>query len=383
MNPLGELSPDVFLRDYWQKKPLVIKQAFPGFESPITPEELAGLSCEAGVDARIVIEKGGEHPWQAIYGPMSDDIFAKLPETHWTLLVNDVEKHIPALAWIVDRFRFIPEWRIDDLMVSYAPVGGSVGPHHDQYDTFILQAQGQRRWQIHTREVAADNQVAGADLRIHKNFVAEHEWLLEPGDMIYIPPGVSHYGVATDDCLSFSIGFRAATHAEMLDSFTACISEGLASELTWRDPPLEVQDQPNEITPATVEAARAVLEKYLKTYNPAFSAWFGRFISDTKADMTIENEGCFDDLAGLVAAHPALFRSPASRFAFWRNGNDALLFIDGDDYRVSLAFAESLCTQREVNTQILSGSMTACEASLVLDLYNSGKLIPQPRPVGL
>jgi len=378
VNPLGELSPDVFLRDYWQKKPLVIKQAFPGFESPITAEELAGLSCEAGVDSRIVIEKGGEHPWQAIYGPMDEDLFARLPETHWTLLVNDVEKHIPALAWIVDRFRFIPEWRIDDLMVSYAPVGGSVGPHHDQYDTFILQAQGQRRWQIHSREVAADNQVAGADLRIHKNFVAEHEWLLEPGDMIYLPPGVSHYGVATDDCLSFSIGFRAATHAEMLDSFTACISEGLASELTWRDPPLEVQDQPNEITPATVEAARAVLEKYLKTDNPAFPAWFGRFISDTKADMTIENEGCFDDLAGLVAAHPALFRSPASRFAFWRNGNDALLFIDGDDYRVSLAFAESLCTQRELNTQILSGSMTACEASLVLDLYNSGKLIPQP-----
>jgi len=378
VNPLGELSPDVFLRDYWQKKPLVIKQAFPGFESPITAEELAGLSCEAGVDSRIVIEKGGEHPWQAIYGPMDEDLFARLPETHWTLLVNDVEKHIPALAWIVDRFRFIPEWRIDDLMVSYAPVGGSVGPHHDQYDTFILQAQGQRRWQIHSREVADDNQVAGADLRIHEDFVADHEWLLEPGDMIYLPPGVSHYGVAMDDCLSFSIGFRAATHAEMLDSFTALISEGLASDLTWRDPPLEVQDQPNEITPATVEAARAVLEKYLKTDNPAFPAWFGRFISDTKADMTIENEGCFDDLAGLVAAHPALFRSPASRFAFWRNGNDALLFIDGDDYRVSLAFAESLCTQRELNTQILSGSMTACEASLVLDLYNSGKLIPQP-----
>jgi 50S ribosomal protein L16 3-hydroxylase len=164
----------------------------------------------------------------------------------------------------------------------------------------------------------------------------------------------------------------------MLDSFTACISEGLASDLTWRDPPLEVQDQPNEITPASVEAARAVLGEYLKTDTQALPAWFGRFISDTKADMAMENEDRFDDLAVLIAAHVTLFRNPASRFAFWRDDKDALLFVDGDDYRVSLAFAESLCTQREVNAQILSGSITACEASLVLDLYNSGKLIPQP-----
>ncbi len=376
MNPLGELSPEVFLRDYWQKKPLVIKQAFPGFKSPITAEELAGLSCEAGVDSRIVIEKGGEHPWQAIHGPLDETVFANLPESHWTLLVNDVEKHIPALAWIVDRFRFIPEWRIDDLMVSYAPTGGSVGPHHDQYDTFILQAQGHRRWQIHGREVAADNQVAGADLHIHKDFVAEHEWLLEPGDMIYIPPGVSHYGVATDDCLSFSIGFRAATHAEMLDSFTAYISEGLAGDLTWRDPPLEVHDHPNEITPATMESVRTVLNEYLTADNPALPAWLGRFISDAKADVALGNEDCFDDLPGLVAAHAVLYRNPASHFAFWRKGKDALLFVDGDDYRASLVFAESLCSQRKLSTEILSGLMTEDESTLLLDLYNRGKLIP-------
>jgi 50S ribosomal protein L16 3-hydroxylase len=378
VNPLGELSQDVFLRDYWQKKPLVIRQAFPGFESPITAEELAGLSCEAGVDSRIVIEKGGEHPWQAIYGPMDDDIFAKLPETHWTLLVNDVEKHIPALAWIVDRFRFVPEWRIDDLMVSYAPEGGSVGPHYDQYDTFILQAQGQRRWQVHSREVTDDNQVAGTGLRIQKDFVAEHEWLLEPGDMIYLPPGVSHYGVATDDCLSFSIGFRAATHAEMLESFAGFIGDRLAADLTWRDPPLAVQPHANEITPATMDAARAVLDQYLQADNPFVPGWFGRFISDTKADIVAENEDRFDDLAGLTAAHATLYRNPASRFAFWRGEKDALLFVDGDEFRVSLSFAESLCTQRAFNTESLSGPMSGDEAALLLALYHGGKLIPVP-----
>lgn len=378
VNPLGELTPEDFLRDYWQQQPLVIKQAFPGFESPISAAELAGLSCETGVDSRIVIEKGGEHPWQAIHGPMDEAVFEKLPETHWTLLVNDVEKHVPTLAWIVDRFRFIPEWRIDDLMVSYAPEGGSVGPHHDQYDTFILQAQGHRRWQIHTREVTDENQVAGADLHIHKDFVAEHEWLLEPGDMIYIPPGVSHYGVATDDCLSFSIGFRAATHAELLDSFAGHISESLPGDLTWRDPPLEVQRHPNEITNATMEAVRTLLGEYLKPDNPALPGWFGRFISDTKADIVVENDDHFDDMPELKAVHATLYRNPASHFAFWRDGQRALLFIDGLEFQVSLVFAEGLCSQREINTEKLCDYMTADEGRLFLGFYNSGQLIPVP-----
>ena len=137
---IENLNAEHFLEEYWQKKPLVIKQAFPNFETPISPDELAGLACEEEVNSRIVIEKDGEHPWQALYGPMNEDIFSQLPETHWTLLVNDAEKHCPELAEISDRFRFIPEWRFDDLMISYAPEGGSVGPHMDLYDVFILQA---------------------------------------------------------------------------------------------------------------------------------------------------------------------------------------------------------------------------------------------------
>ncbi|HEY9052941.1 MAG TPA: cupin domain-containing protein, partial [Gammaproteobacteria bacterium] len=130
-SPLGNLTPEQFLKDYWQKKSLVIRQSFPDFESPISPDELAGLSCEEEVNSRIVIEKDGDHPWQPIYGPMDEEVFARMPETHWTLLVSDVEKYVPQLAWIVDAFRFIPEWRLDDLMISYAPEGGSVGPHMD------------------------------------------------------------------------------------------------------------------------------------------------------------------------------------------------------------------------------------------------------------
>jgi len=144
-NPLGDLSPEDFLENYWQQQPLVVRQAFPDFKSPISADELAGLSCEADVNSRLVIERGGKHPWQTLFGPQDESIFQDLPDTHWSLLVNNVEKHLPELAWIVDRFRFLPEWYIDDLMISYAPASGSVGPHLDQYDVFILQAQGHRQ----------------------------------------------------------------------------------------------------------------------------------------------------------------------------------------------------------------------------------------------
>ena len=376
VTPLGELSPQDFLENYWQQQPLVVRQAFPGFTSPISADELAGLSCEADVNSRIVIEKGGKHPWQAIYGPMDEAVFQSLPDTHWTLLVNDVEKYLPQLAWIVDRFRFIPEWCIDDLMISYAPEGGSVGPHLDQYDVFILQAQGHRHWQLHSREVAQDNQVADTDLRIQKDFQAEQEWLLAPGDLIYIPPGVSHYGVATDECLSFSIGFRAATHAEMLQDFVEYISRGLPAAATFRNPNLVVQQHANEITAATIDTVRDILKDYLRPDHPELPRWFGRFISDGKTDITPETGQTAADFKQLVAAHGVLARHPSSHYAFSRCNSHALLFIDGDDFDVSAGFAEALCAHRQVDVQSLAGIMTAAEQQLFLDLFNSGKLSP-------
>ena len=375
-NPLGDLSPQDFLENVWQQQPLVVRQAFPDFASPLSADELAGLSCEPDVNSRIVIEKGGKHPWQTLYGPMDEAVFQDLPATHWSLLVNDVEKHLPELAWIVDRFRFIPEWYVDDLMVSYAPEGGSVGPHLDQYDVFILQAQGHRRWQVHDREVAKDNQVAGTDMCIQKDFEAEQEWLLAPGDLIYIPPGVSHYGVAMDECLSFSIGFRAASHAEMLQDFVEYISRDLPAAAIFRDPGLAVQQHANEITAATIDTVREILNDYLQADHPELSRWFGRFISDVKTDVIPETGPAVADYRQLVAAHRVLARHPASRYAFSRRGSRALLFIDGDDFDVSTGFAEVLCAYRELELQSLAGSLSSEEQQLLLELFNSGKLLP-------
>lgn len=146
MDMLGGLTPSEFLRDYWQKKPLVIRQAFPDFHCPVSADELAGLACEEGVESRIVIENDDGKPWQLHNGPFSPDRFSSLPEQDWTLLVQGLDHWVPDIADLLEHFRFIPNWRLDDIMASFAPKGGSVGPHYDQYDVFLLQAQGHRRW---------------------------------------------------------------------------------------------------------------------------------------------------------------------------------------------------------------------------------------------
>lgn len=371
--PLGKLSADDFIKNYWQQRPLVIQQGFENFTSPISAEELAGLACEEGVHSRIVIEKGGERPWQLINGPMDEAIFASLPETHWTLLVNDVEKHVPELASIVDAFRFIPEWRVDDLMISFAPEGGTVGPHVDQYDVFILQAQGHRRWQVNSQSVDAQNQVANVDLKIQKDFTTEQEWLLKPGDLIYIPPGVSHYGVATDDCLSFSIGFRAPAEAEMLSDFIDYLCQDINKDKTYRDKNLILQTNPNEITSVAIENIREQFKQYLDPQHPDLARWFGRFVSDNKADVVFATNDFFADYASLKQARSSLLRNPASRFAFYIQEAESLLFVDGEDYTVSQKFSVILCEARKIELDRFSFSKG--EQQFILSLYNNGQLV--------
>lgn len=377
--PLGDLDPEEFIKNYWQQKPLVIQQGFKNFKSPISAEELAGLACEEDVHSRIVIEKGGEQPWQLIDGPMDESVFESLPETHWTLLVNDVEKHVPQLSFIVDAFRFIPEWRMDDLMISFAPEGGTVGPHLDQYDVFILQAKGHRRWKINTQPVDEDNQIPDIALRIQKDFVAEQEWLLEPGDIIYIPPGVTHYGVATDDCLSFSIGFRAPTHTEMLTDFIDYLSNDLPPERTYKDSRISVQKHSNEITKNALENVRDIFKDYLNPNHPALAQWFGRFVSDTKTDLIFENDDVIDDFELLKQQFPEMYRNPASRFAFYEpasndeQASNAMLFIDGADFTVSVDFAKWLCNERVV--KLSEYKLAEAEQQLLLKLFNDGQLI--------
>ena len=373
-NPLGSLTPEQFLKEYWQKKPLVIRQAFPNIQCPITAEELAGLACEESVDSRIIIEKDGDHPWQPIFGPMDDEIFAKLPESHWTLAVNDLEKAVPELAWISDLFRFIPDWRFDDLLCSYAADQGSVGPHFDLYDVFIIQGSGKRRWQISTAEVTDDNQAEGTPLRIQKTFNAEQEWILEPGDMIYIPPNVSHHGVSLGESISFSVGYRAVSHADLLDDFMAHITQHLSPKLTYQDADLKIQKNPAEITDDAIDRVTKIFKEYLNPNHPEVRRWFGKYMSDPKSENNDAPEDSIDSIDELleeIQAGATLYRNPASRFAYMIEDNSPLLFIDGNDYSVSASFTEALCKDRIINSDLINAATTV-EQQLILDLYNNG-----------
>ncbi|HKJ96105.1 MAG TPA: cupin domain-containing protein, partial [Gammaproteobacteria bacterium] len=194
-SPFGELTPAGFLQRYWQKRPLVVRGALPQLAGIIDPEELAGLACEPDVASRIVRGDGEHEPFTLEHGPFSEQQFRALPERDWTVLVQDVEKHLPEMAGILAPFRFLPDWRIDDLMISYAAPGGSAGPHVDQYDVFLVQASGERHWAV---QEAADAicPVKDSPLRLVANFAPTSEWLLEAGDLLYLPPGIPHHGVA-------------------------------------------------------------------------------------------------------------------------------------------------------------------------------------------
>lgn len=344
----GDISIEVFLRDYWQKKPLLIRNAFPDFESPITPDELAGLACETDT-ARIVIEKGGKHAWEVRHGAFDDADFTNLPETHWTLLVNDTDQHLAELKAVMEPFRFIPDWRIDDLMISFAVEGGSVGPHVDEYDVFLIQAQGQRRWQITTQPAKPDNFLAGLDLRIMRDFEAEQEWVVNPGDMLYLPPNVPHYGVALNECMTYSVGFRAPSQAEMLENLVENLLEDPRLKQRFNDSERECQAHPGELTAGDMERLIDFVVDALPQDTQALQLWLGKYLSQPKVDNNDTLEpSCLSkaELIKLINRRATFEKLPGIRFLYFINDDEICLFANGTLHRAAaeqLQFIQYLC----------------------------------------
>jgi 50S ribosomal protein L16 3-hydroxylase len=294
---LGGLTPAEFLSEYWHKKPLLIKNAIPGFTGLLSPEELAGLACEEEVQSRIVEEINGQ--WHASHGPFDDEDFARLPEKpdpehRWTLLVQTVNHYLPEASELLQQFDFIPYARLDDLMVSYAPDGGGVGPHFDSYDVFLLQGQGKRLWRV--SEQTDLELIAGAPLRILKNFDTAQEWLLEAGDMLYLPPQLAHWGIAVsdgkNDCMTYSIGFRAPKNQELATEFLGYMQDKLNQEqLTlagmYEDADLCLQDHAAEISADMVTKVAENLKK-IQWSNTDVADFLGSYLSEPKPDVVFE-----------------------------------------------------------------------------------------------
>ncbi|HEX5364475.1 MAG TPA: cupin domain-containing protein [Gallionella sp.] len=280
---LGGLSVDEFLRDYWQKKPLLIRKALPAFEGLLDPGHLVDLACQEDVQARIVTQQSGKFDLQ--HSPFEPEDFAHFGKKKWTVLVQGVNHHLPEAAELLKHFAFIPHARLDDLMVSYAPKGGGVGPHFDSYDVFLLQGKGHRRWQISTQ--ADRSLIEGAPLRILRDFKVEQEWVLETGDMLYLPPHCAHNGIAEDDCMTYSIGFRTPAYQELAEQFLVYLQDRIQVEGMYADPDLKTQKHPSEIGAAMLRQVGDAI-KQVRWDKEDIANFLGCYLSEPKPHIYFE-----------------------------------------------------------------------------------------------
>ena len=274
---LGGLTAKEFLHNYWQKKPLLIRQALPNFNGLLDKQQLLDMACEEDVQARLVTQHRGN--FELHHSPFIPEDFDSAGSKNWSALVQGVNHHLPEAAALLKHFDFIPHTRLDDLMVSYAPKGGGVGPHFDSYDVFLLQGCGHRRWQISTqldREIVED-----APLRILKNFQVEQEWVLQAGDMLYLPPHCAHNGIAEDDCMTYSIGFRTPAYQELAEQFLVYLQDRIEVDGMYADPDIKTQKHPSEISSSMLNQVGQVI-KNIRWDKEDIANFLGCYLSEPK-----------------------------------------------------------------------------------------------------
>ncbi len=320
---LGGISPNTFMRRHWQRKPLLIRQAIPGFAAPLDRAALLALAEQPQVESRLVAGSAHEG-WKLRQGPFARRSLPPFKQANWTLLVQGVDLHVESAHELLRRFRFVPDARLDDLMVSYATPGGGVGPHFDSYDVFLLQAQGRRRWRIGRQKDLSLQE--GSPLKILAHFEPEEEFVLEPGDMLYLPPRYAHDGVALDECLTYSIGFQAPRHgdlaAEMLQRLAQDAPEEAGNGM-YRDAEQKAVSTPGEIPPGLADFAQQALERAL--HDPQVLARsLGEHLTEPKARVW------FDVVNGGTLAGPIRL-DRRTRMMYDQHH----IFINGEGFRAA------------------------------------------------
>ena len=320
---LGGLSPSQFMKRHWQKKPLLVRNAIPGFVPCVGRSELVALAGQEGVESRLIVDspKG----WQMKHGPLSKRSLPPFSQKKWTFLVQGVDLHHDGVHALMQQFRFVPDARLDDVMISYATDGGGVGPHFDSYDVFLLQAHGQRRWRIGRNQDLSLQ--PGVPLKILQNFEAEEEFVLNPGDMLYLPPKYAHDGVAVGECMTWSIGFRAPQEGELARELLLGLAdeafEGVGDAL-YRDPKQTAVTTPAAVPPSLAGFARQVLEKALK--NPTLlDSLLGEYLTEPKSNVWFEISNVEPDLSAGVQ----LDRRTKMMY------DERHVFINGESFRVA------------------------------------------------
>jgi len=368
-----------FLQEYWQKKPLLIRNAFPDFVSPIEPEDLAGLACEEMALSRIVAHDRERDAWTLRTGPFTEEEFPGMPDHDWTLLVQDVDKWDVDVRGILGHFDFLPRWRIDDVMVSFAATGGSVGAHVDQYDVFLLQAQGQRRWQIDAgltlNGVSPPTDFRDdVELKLLRKFSPSHDWILEPGDMLYLPPGVPHHGVAMNPCLTFSVGMRAPSSAELVSDYLDNLIAEADESMRYHDPDLAPPKDPNEIDAAAMVRAVEALNALRLNDPDKLGDWFGRFITTYRASGDVIASGDSRSRIEIewdLQQGAQLLRHPFSRLAWRKSGRLATLFCSGLEFKLPVKDAQQLAAAEALDGAAY-GNLSDAGRDVAMDLYAQG-----------
>lgn len=256
----GSLTVQQFLDEYWQKKPLLVRGAWPGFENPLPPPAFLRLSEREDALSRLMVKHEGEHNWELREGPFEAADFEALPESQWTLLIQEVDRLVPAVRDMLKAVDFLPRWRLDDIMISYAANGGGVGAHIDNYDVFLLQGHGRRRWQINTTPVEEERLIEDIEVSILADFEADRDWVLEPGDMLYLPPRIAHFGVAEGECMTFSIGCRAPSEQDILGAVLEQALMNVDPDARYADPGLSLTDSRAGLGDGIVEWVSQLIE---------------------------------------------------------------------------------------------------------------------------
>ncbi len=383
MSIFGNIGIDEFLKDYWQKKPLLVRNAFPDFQPPIEPDDMAGLATMEEVESRIIIENTNDKNWQLKHGPFNDETFETLPNENWTLLVQGLDQWVPEAADLLEHFNFIPKWRLDDVMVSFAPKGGGVGPHYDLYDTFLIQGIGQRKWQVGPKYDNNASILANMPVKILSHMQVDEEWILNPGDMLYLPPAYGHNGVAQNDCTTFSVGFRAPSEADILQGFSEHLASQLSSEQRYSDPDLKsAQQHPALIEENAIERLMQIIEQKC-SQKDQLKSWLAQSVTESKYEdlhEPLEEPLAWDDVSALFQQDGLIIKNETSCWAYFYENESLVLYINGQQRTFqsssqNFKLAALLADKRQVKTKALTDYIQHSECQqLMLDLINGNYL---------
>ncbi len=356
---LGTLSPREFLSTYWQKKPLLIRQAIPDFRPPVDRDALFALAARDDVESRLITNF--RQQWKMKHGPV--DSLPSLSRKNWTLLVQGVNLHDDQADELLNRFRFIPDARLDDLMISYATDTGGVGPHFDSYDVFLLQAHGQRRWRIGPQKDLS--LLEDLPLKILRNFTPAEEFVLNPGDMLYLPPQYAHEGVAAGECITYSIGFRAPSWQELGEAFLHFMAENVSLSGRYSDPDLGVATRPARIAD---DMLAKVSEQFarLASQREDIEIFLGEHLSEPKPSVWFDTPARPATLARFEAAmeRRGLRLHRKSRMLY----RGKFVFINGESFQPSASdrkLLEALADQR----RLPAGQIGSASADLRQSLH--------------